>query len=121
MDRTFTTSDHYAITFDIQIKGSLVPLRLNSTQRYNTRKTKWSEFCLHFESALLRKTITSKTIENIINGAELETILQTYSDSINDACIDTIPGVDIRKGKVVRWWPENLKVLKEELQGQNAV
>ncbi|KOB75409.1 TRAS3 protein [Operophtera brumata] len=66
VDNSVTSSDHNAITFDLDlVKPSEVMNLTNSTRKYDTRKVDWIRFAEVLQNSLVGKHVTSENIDKI--------------------------------------------------------
>ncbi|GBP49627.1 hypothetical protein EVAR_37409_1 [Eumeta japonica] len=113
VDKTVTTSNHNAITFEIRVESHLKPLRSISTQKFN--------FALEVIKILFVLGKSTLTEDNNVNGYRkynrwsrtgdhVTSLHQRHSQSMhkyNTRCRR-------KKGKAaLPWWIGNLKVLKK--------
>lgn len=116
VDRTLTTSDHNAITYNLEIGEKLQPAEYPTTRKYNTKKAKWFEFDRQLHNSLANKGLTANTIKEVGNGEELEALIETYTSAITEACEHAIPRH--KKGKVTAkpsWWTDAIEELKRDV------
>ncbi|XP_069361305.1 uncharacterized protein [Maniola hyperantus] len=116
VDRSITTSDHNAITFSLPLGVALTPLRPLTTRRYNTKKARWSDFATHLRTSLKENNITSERITKAKTPEELDTIIQTYINAVQEACNRAIPSVEPMKGNPKPpWWTRDLEEAKADV------
>lgn len=116
VDRSVTTSDHNALTFALCLEKALEPLRSTSTRKYNTKKADWMRFKSIVQSRFAETPINASKIEEINRREDLESILTSYTNIIQEACDTAIPSVGSRGGKAVPpWWSNSLEHLKNDV------
>lgn len=117
VDKSITSSDHNAITFDLKLaRPSEMTNSTISTRKYNTRKADWSRFVEVLQNLLVEKHLTSVNIEKIVTTQQLESSVQTYLECVDTACLKSIPKRKNPKNKdYLPWWTDELERLKRRV------
>ncbi|XP_050553864.1 uncharacterized protein LOC126911310 [Spodoptera frugiperda] len=116
VDRGLTTSDHNAITFDLQLQKELEIIKPVTTRIYYTKKANWNQFKSQLRTSLSEKKITPQKIMSVQSSGELETMVTAYINAITEACEKAIPKIRAKKGKCKPpWWTDSLEDLKTDV------
>ncbi|KAL4718455.1 hypothetical protein ACJJTC_005004, partial [Scirpophaga incertulas] len=113
-----TTSDHKAITFNINIGRSNLTKNLKtSTWKYNTNSSNfWNEHRKNEFISTLSTYTNENEIDNILymNESQLEDYISKLTNNINKTCQRVLP----RSAGLPRrphWWSEQLDILKKKV------
>ncbi|XP_048480282.1 uncharacterized protein LOC119694816, partial [Plutella xylostella] len=116
VDRDLTTADHNAITFTLAVGGKLKPIPRTTTRRYNCNKANWEDFDSLLHQSLVRRNINVNTIRSAKSHEELESYIQAYIESIEEACEHAIPKTGNRKTNTTPpWWTPELNTLHKDV------
>lgn len=116
VDKSVTSSDHNAITFDLCLEKPSEGKPKSSTRIYNTRKANWSEFTVEVKNSLEESNVTVENIRNLQTKEELESTVKTYIQIIDTACKNKIPLIKrIKKQNYLPWWTNELESLKRDV------
>ncbi|KAJ2940785.1 hypothetical protein O0L34_g14902 [Tuta absoluta] len=110
-----TCSDHKAIMFEIMASKTNGFEIKRQTRKYNTKKAKWSEFRSKLDQTWSEKQINEEDIEKIASKEQLEQAVKAYSDSVEQACKETIPEIKSVSKVRLPWWTKELQKQKSEV------
>lgn len=116
VDRNLTTADHNAITFTLEVGEKLHPIPRVTTRRYNCKKAKWEDFDSKLRESLAKRNISVQTIESVSCHEEMESCVQAYIDSIEEACVHAIPKVGNGKtSSTPPWWTSEINTRQKDV------
>lgn len=118
IDKTITSSDHNAITFDLTLKKpSQTRNPTNTTRKYCTKKADWSRFTETLSNLLNENDLITEKIKEIDQKTHLEEVVQNYIKCITSACEQSIPEKkkNVKDRDYLPWWTEELERLKKRM------
>ncbi|XP_013172725.1 PREDICTED: uncharacterized protein LOC106121559, partial [Papilio xuthus] len=114
-DSSIINSDHKALTFTINLEKSIGTDIERTTRKYNTRKANWNEFKEKLEANLKKNNVNKQEIEQTTTPQQLDTIVQNYTNSIQNACDDCFKKEPKNRKIKLTWWTEALTKKKKEV------
>lgn len=110
-----TSSDHSGIFFQIYLQKPKLYEIQRTTRKYNTRKANWTLFHEKLGQLMLHNKLTVTEIEKICNSEQLESTINTLTNSITTVCDETIPKKKTKETLKLPWWSEDLAILKKQV------
>lgn len=110
-----TTSDHRAITFEVDVGSNTEVLPRQTTRKYFTAKADWQIFDETLQKALIERHITVESCKTIMNPEALNRFVEDFTACVSQACTSAIPSVSKHKIRKIKWWTDTLEKQKTEV------
>lgn len=112
---SITSSDHNAITFNINLQKSIGIKIQRTTRIYNTRKANWIQFHEKLAKDMSENKLTVQELQQIDTTQKLDRIIETFTETITQTCRQTIPHKKQTDTLTLPWWSQELADMKKQV------